>query len=333
VHLPPFVEVGRLAASCLTRRGATALAAAFASAACAPDDTPFPSAVPGPPESRRIHTTQLHPPPTAGFTDWEPPVNLGPVVNSTFGELGPAISPDGLALYFYSNRPGGSGGNDIWVTRRASRDAPWGVPSNLGPVINSSAADFVPSLSPDGTQLFFTSARPGGVGDNDLWVSRRDDTSDDFSWQPPVNLGAQINTPQVDAAAYVLTLRGKATMFFSRGPVLTNLDLFVTTETDEGFETPVAVAELNTQTATEAHASVRRDGREISFYSNRAGGLGMNDIWTSTRLSTNHPWAAPTNVSILNTASGDCIRRWTLTGKRCFSCPIDRAASEPTTCT
>src|SRR5205809_1079096 len=75
---------------------------------------------------------------STGYSDWSPPVWLGPVVNSAFAEQGPAISADSLSLYFYSNRqPGGSGSDDIWVSQRPTVSAPWGVPVNVGPTINT----------------------------------------------------------------------------------------------------------------------------------------------------------------------------------------------------
>src|SRR5207244_2627846 len=74
--------------------------------------------------------------PVAGspkFSGWSTPVNLGPVINSVLRENGPAISKDGLSLYFGSFRAGGFGGSDIWVSHRASVDDSWGSPVNLGP--------------------------------------------------------------------------------------------------------------------------------------------------------------------------------------------------------
>jgi len=92
------------------------------------------------------------------FSEWSAAVNMGPVVNSGVFEYWPAISPNGLSLYFGSARPGGIPGGlfneqDIWVTRRASIDAPWGVPRNLGPNVNSEFADSSPALSRDGHWL------------------------------------------------------------------------------------------------------------------------------------------------------------------------------------
>src|SRR5262249_15269378 len=78
------------------------------------------------------------------YSHWAEPVNLGAVLNSASMDFGPAISKDGLSLYFNSNRPGGFGAQDIWVSQRASLEAPWGAPMNLGQVINSANGEAVP---------------------------------------------------------------------------------------------------------------------------------------------------------------------------------------------
>src|SRR3989442_6009300 len=74
--------------------------------------------------------------PVAGspkFSGWSTPVNLGPVINSVLRENGPAISKDGLSLYFGSFRAGGFGGSDIWGSRRASVGDSSGSTANLRP--------------------------------------------------------------------------------------------------------------------------------------------------------------------------------------------------------
>src|SRR2546426_8039880 len=76
--------------------------------------------------------------PVAGspkFSGWSTPVNLGPVINSVLRENGPAISKDGLSLYFGSFRDGGFGGCDIWVSQRASVRHFWGPTRELCPTI------------------------------------------------------------------------------------------------------------------------------------------------------------------------------------------------------
>src|SRR5438552_10437020 len=62
---------------------------------------------------------------------WAAPVNLGPVVNSAFNDQHPSISRDNLSLYFVSNRPGGFGGNDIWVTRSEEHTSELQSPDHL----------------------------------------------------------------------------------------------------------------------------------------------------------------------------------------------------------
>ena len=241
----------------------------------------------------------------ATFSDWSAPINLGAVINSDAAEQAPALSPDGLALYYLSGRAGGIGANDIWVSRRATRNAAWEAPKNLGTPINTTANETHPAFSPDGLQLYFTSDRPGGFGLNDIWVSTRTNVNDDFSWQAPVTLGPVINSALEDAAPYVVTLHGQNTLFYSRGPTLTNQDLYISVQNAGVWGTPVLLTELSTPDATEARPTVRVDGREIFFYSNRTGGAGGNDIWTSTRTTVTAPWSTPVALTVLNTSFGE----------------------------
>jgi Tol biopolymer transport system component len=109
--------------------------------------------------------------------NWSAPVNLGGTVNSAYNDWSASISTDGLELYFSSNRPGGQGKFDLWVTTRATVADDWGVPENLGSPLNSSTDDVSPSISADGLLLFFTSRRQGGHGSGyglcDVYVARR----------------------------------------------------------------------------------------------------------------------------------------------------------------
>ncbi len=137
---------------------------------------------------------------------WGPLENLGAPVNTTYDEHLACVSPDGLELYFsgYDGagaRPGGYGHSDLWVTRRATRDAPWTEPVNLGAAINSEYADARPSISPDGLLLFFDSTRPDGFGRPDLYVIRRATLSD--PWGEPMNLGPVVNTAWLEECARI----------------------------------------------------------------------------------------------------------------------------------
>ncbi len=98
---------------------------------------------------------------------WAPPENLGPVVNSAGREFDPFIAPDESYLIFASERPGGLGQSDLYLSVRHA-DGTWGTPVNLGPAVNSPFGDYTPMLSPDGRYLFLTS---GGAGSDDIyWI-------------------------------------------------------------------------------------------------------------------------------------------------------------------
>jgi hypothetical protein len=231
--------------------------------------------------------------------DWSVPVNLGAPPNTAFNEQGPSLSSDGLRLYFGSDRPGGSGGFDIWVSRRACKDCPWEDPENLGPTVNSNADDSGPGLSLDGHLLFFRSLRAGGQGLGDIYLSRRANPKDDFGWGPPVGLGHDVNTAAEEAGAdYVQSVEdGTANLYFNRRPLGGTADLYYASVTRDG-ETrgpAVLISELSHPTETDQGPTVRTDGREIFFFSTRPGSSGGLDLWTSTRRSVHHAWATPVN--------------------------------------
>ena len=133
---------------------------------------------------------------------WSEPVNLGPTVNSSTREGAPSLSSDGLELYFHFD-PGGYNPNNIWVTRRATQQAPWGEPVNLGPPVYRKTGASRPSISSDGLALFFDSTRlPVGGGGQDIWMTTRK-TKDDAAWGEPVNLGPPVNTTDYEFDACI----------------------------------------------------------------------------------------------------------------------------------
>jgi len=142
-------------------------------------------------------------------------VNLGPTVNSSHKDWTPDLSADGLTLLFASDRPGGQGGHDLWMCQRASPNGPFGQPVNLGPTVNSSANDGDPAISADGLKLYFTSDRPGGQGDSDLWKCTRASLGESFG--QPVNLGAAVNSSANDGGP-ALSADGLTLVFFSTRP-------------------------------------------------------------------------------------------------------------------
>jgi hypothetical protein len=174
--------------------------------------------------------------------------------------------------------------------------------------VNSSVGDNGPSLSLDGHLLFFTSARTG-IGLNDIYVSRRTNPKDDFGWGPPVLLGPGVNTAAFEAGAeYVQSAEdGVANFYFNRGPSQAAQDIYVAaiTRSGETREPAELVSELSDAAANDAAASVRTDGREIFFGSNRINSVGGLDLWFSTRRSVHDAWSAPENLAAVNSAASD----------------------------
>jgi Tol biopolymer transport system component len=93
-------------------------------------------------------------------------------LNSPFADAAAKLRRDGLEVFIASDRPGGRGDFDIWVSTRATTSGPWSTPVNLTS-LNTNFVDFTPSLSPDGTILYFSSVRDGGSGDQDLYAATR----------------------------------------------------------------------------------------------------------------------------------------------------------------
>jgi WD40-like Beta Propeller Repeat len=239
------------------------------------------------------------------FSDWGPP-HLVPGINSTDNDSGPALSKNRLSLYFSSNRPGGQGMSDIWVSQRDSVEEPWGPPINLGAAVNSIAEDNTPNVSRDGHWLYFMSRRAGslpnplGIIGFDIWVSYREHVHDDFDWQPPVHLDPPVNSPSFDQSPFFFDNEdiGIPMLFFTRTTPSGN-DIFFSNRLPDGTFGPVAlVPELNT-TAADAGASVRFDGLEVFLYSRRPGGFGNSDLWTATRNRVSDPWSTPVNLGAL----------------------------------
>jgi WD40-like Beta Propeller Repeat len=245
------------------------------------------------------------------FSEWSQPINLGPVVNSSGGDFFPAISKDGLSLYFTSSRsvPGAQGGWDIYVSQRSSVHDEWGPARNLGPTINTPFNEGAPVLSIDGHRMYFSSNRPGGFGGNDIYVSRRHDKRDDFGWQAPVNIGGNVNTSANEASPAIFDddEAGVRMLYFDSnrpgglGPfgedgANNGNDIYSSMLlSDETFAPPQLVAELST-VFLDRQPTIRRDGLEIFFASNRPVDGSALDLWMSTRATPWDPWGTPVKL-------------------------------------
>lgn len=260
----------------------------------------------GPPLSPLRSQTAASTEKSSTFSDWSEPVNLGYVVNAKgFRSITPGIAPGGLSLYFASRRTNVPRDFNLYVTQRVSREAPWGPPRTLGPNLFTPGAGFAnrsPSLTPDGEHLFFNTFRPNGCGNFDLWVSSREDTSDDFGWGVPVSLGCVINSPSLDEASSYFKDQetGVASLYFSsdRGGPVGRFQIYVSTQQDDGTWGPaVPVPEFNSPYSSDGCPNIRADGLEFYFCSDRPPRVGTSgfevDLWVSTRATTRDPWSPP----------------------------------------
>ena len=149
--------------------------------------------------------------------------DVGPGVNSARQDLTPAISANGLELYFRRrNDPLGFGGDDIWVSTRASAAEQFGGAVNVGSTVNTTHDEGCPFITADGLTLLFYSTKPGGFGESDIYYSSRDSVAEAFG--PPVNIGSNVNSASSETYPRV-TGRG---LYFSsdRAGGFGSLDLY-----------------------------------------------------------------------------------------------------------
>jgi hypothetical protein len=227
---------------------------------------------------------------------WPAAVNLGTEINGPEVEGSPCLSADGLTLLYSSNRAGGSGGSDLWMTKRTSADGPWSPPLNLGPEVNSPLNDENPCLSADGLSLVFCSSREGGPGLYDLWISTRQTA--DAPWGKPTLL-AGVNSDAIEAdpclAADGLTLL----LGVMRGP---ELDIYrsVRSGVDRPWSLPERVGGPLAVAGTQAAGPhLAADARTLYFHSSRPGGSGKFDLWMTRRVPQPVPGGESAAVTAL----------------------------------
>ena len=218
-------------------------------------------------------------------------------LNTAYLDGCPIQSPDGLSLYMASNRPGGKGGLDIWVATRSSTRDPLGAPENLPEPVNSAADDFCPTPLHGGGLLFVSRRVDEGVtcGLGDIYFSRRNPA---HGWSAPEHLACVPEGPNSaldeQGPSYI-----QGRLYFSRStlPPGSSGELFVSEKQgDMSFGPASPIVELNDAGANDTQPNVRKDGREIVFSSNRAGGGGSQDIWSATRASVDDAWSTPVNL-------------------------------------
>ncbi len=245
------------------------------------------------------------------FSAWTTPVPLD-AVNSPYDDLGPRLTADGRFLLFYSNRPGGLGGYDIWAAPR-SEDGKWGAAFNLGPGVNSEFDEYNPAPSPDGRRLFFSTNRTAAQreqreawratiraapsGDFDLWMA------DVESWTY-LATGAQVS-PTSQPATAPAKAAAAANFKCSNARVV------------PGVNTPFH----------EGASCLSPGGDFLYFASNRPNGFGRFDLYRSRVMGDS--FGPPENLGpTVNTADNETDPQLAAGGFHLYF-SSDRAPAEP----
>ena len=246
----------------------------------------------------------------ADFTFGEP-VNLGPTVNNSSSyDYFPCPSADGLELFFVSDRPGGEGAEDLWVTTRTSVAEPWGDPINLGPTVNTAYCETGPTLSADGLELYFSAYTEDGF---DILMTTR--STRNSAWGEPVSLGSFF---YVDSETLVVcpSLTGDGLeLYVAMGYDEWSIGVARRDSRDAPWQAPVRLGPQINSWSCQGHPGISSDGlllvfSDIYVCSPRPGGFGDTDLWFARRATRDAEWGTPMNLGPqVNTPFGeDCAK-------------------------
>jgi parallel beta-helix repeat protein len=218
---------------------------------------------------------------------WKAPVNLGDVINTSGSESGPDLSSDGRFLYFNSDRPGGAGIVDVYVSRREAprNDFGWGAPVNLGPLVNTAAEDGGPeSADRAGTARLYFNRGSAPVLDapDDLWSVA---LNEDGLPSGPATRLAELNTAAGETAPSVGGNQRVIVFHSARPGTLGGNDLWIATRRTihDSWSAPENLGAPIGSPSNDRLPFLSRDGRTLIFTSDRSGGVGSSDLWMSTR--------------------------------------------------
>jgi hypothetical protein len=223
---------------------------------------------------------------------WGAPVNAGAPVNSPSNEVCPTLARNGHTLFFVSSRPGGCGGDDIYVTRRRD-DRGYDAPENLGCHLNSAGNEASPSYLTEpgsGPVLYFSSTRAGGFAPDPVGAVTGDADIYRSEWHGGA-FGPAMLVPGVNSAAADLQPNverdGRELYFASNRPgTLGGLDLFVATraKAQHAWGTPQNLGpNVNSALGDDQRPSLSWDASTLYFGSSRPGGEGSLDLYMTTR--------------------------------------------------
>ena len=215
-------------------------------------------------------------------------------------QWGPALSPDASTMILSNSA--GAVAEDLYQATRPDRGAAFSLASALTN-LNTGAGEGTPFFSFDGLRLYFYSARAGGLGGRDIYVSARPSLLDALG---SPNLVAGVNSSSADHMPWVSPDELRMYFTSNRAPSEGGYDLFVATRsTPSGtFANVHPLSELDTVSSDEG-ASLTADELTVFFCSNRSNGAGKFDIWMSTRATKTGTFSAPVDAPVVNTAADE----------------------------
>jgi hypothetical protein len=229
---------------------------------------------------------------------WSPPTPMV-ALNSSVEDDDPTPSDDGRELYFTSPRPGALGKADIWRVRRDSTLLAWGPVEHVVE-LSSAENENTPELSSDGLTMWLVSDRPGGMGQDDIWVTTRPDRSS--AWTTPSNV-SELNSPTIERGPSVF-LGGLAMVFHSDRPGgKGKTDFWITTRASvtAPWSAPVPLDSVNTS-GDELRGWVSPCGLEMYYQADRGSGM---DFYMVRRDSVDEPFGPEQRIPELSDPAYD----------------------------
>jgi TolB protein len=196
--------------------------------------------------------------------------------NSSANDFDPSFAPDGSGVYFFSNRDGGFGKDDIYFAPFDAKRGTYGEAVNLGASINTTGDEWAPVVSPDGERLLFATDGRGGKGKHDLFISERQAGA----WGVAANLEA-LNSVNEDFDATFL--HDGRSIIFSSGDLEGSVALYFAPARGESYgrrkRLPKAVNATEPEAWTFGPSVAANEKGYLYFTARRANGKGRMDIY------------------------------------------------------
>jgi hypothetical protein len=242
-------------------------------------------------------TAQAGAPPCVNFGPWLEPEPVVGLAEDTADHWGPSLT-NAPTVLFYSIGIGEA--ENIWRATRTDLDEPFTAAMEVTQV-NTDVMDGTPFIMPDGQGLWFSSTRPGGLGDRDIWMA----PGGVNGFAPAINV-SEVNSEGLEHLPS-LTADGLILVFGSTRADSANEDIYMATRdvATDTFATPFLVGELNSD-AYDGSPAITADGLTIYLASKRIGNdANGTDIFVATRDSRDDPFGEPQEIAELNTTSND----------------------------